>query len=135
MADNPPLLAAASNTPEMRYSRMYIETIDALNTAISKFDLLARVATDAGVRSDARARYLEALRDKHMTEQLYRAWQRGTDTTVHAPSQEVLDATIKLAKELADVTTSEKKLTKIIELFTGVATAFTKLHPNAPAPA
>ncbi|MYM67876.1 hypothetical protein GTP45_13670 [Pseudoduganella sp. FT55W] len=131
MADNPPLLAAASNSPEMLYVRMYHETIDALNSAIAKCDVLATSATDAGVRSDARARYLEARRDKHLAEELYYAWESGSDTTVHAPSQEVLDVTIKLAKELADITTSEKKLTKIIELFTKVATAFTSLHPNA----
>lgn len=130
------ILEAASNSPEMLYVKMYHETLTALNIAIAKYKLIAETATDVGARAAARSRHLQALQEKHLVEELYFAWESGGGTVIKAPTQAMLENTIKLSQELAVINASEERLEKIFNLFTGVATAFNSLHgkkvPAAP---
>lgn len=130
------ILKAASNSPEMLYVKMYHETLSALNIAIGKFKLIAESATDVGRRAAARSRHLQALQEKHLVEELYFAWESGTGAPIKAPTQAMLDATIKFSQELAAINATEQRLTAIIGLFTNVATAFNSMHgkqvPAAP---
>lgn len=134
MADNDELnqiLTAASSSPEMIYVKIYHETLNALNIAIVKYKLIADTASDVGARAAASSRYLQALREKHLVEELYYAWETGSGAPIKAPTQAMLDKTLELSRELAAINASEQRMTAIIDLFTNVATAFNSIHGQA----
>lgn len=112
----------------VRYLKDYFATVDIINEALGKYDLLASNATSVGGRSDFRQLALGAGRDLEFLKSRRLAFlTQGAE--VQPPSQAQVDKAQELSQKLAKLAAKEAQAKAIIKIATDGLSAFNKLHP------
>lgn len=117
-------------TPEetVLYLKHYFATVDIINEALGKYELLAANAITVADRSSFRALALEADRDLELLKNRRLSFlTEGAE--VQPPSQAQVDNAQTVAQKLAKIAAKEAQAKAIVKIATDGLNAFNKLHP------